>query len=79
MTDWMLACSRCGATYPASNYHVCPTYTPPIYPTTVPSPQVSTVQMGWQCPVCGQVYAPWVYSCQQSHTRPATGANDASE
>ena len=22
-----------------------------------------TVQQGWQCPLCGTVYAPWVYKC----------------
>ena len=22
-----------------------------------------TIQQGWQCPMCGTVYAPWVYKC----------------
>jgi hypothetical protein len=39
-------------------------------------PQVSGPSKGWQCPACGTVYAPWVYSCQQAHAVPATGAND---
>lgn len=24
---------------------------------------------GWQCPVCGAVYAPWVASCGNTHVK----------
>lgn len=28
-----------------------------------PDEKEDTHAMGWQCPVCGQVYAPWVSKC----------------
>jgi hypothetical protein len=33
------------------------------------------MQSGWQCPVCGAVYAPWVASCQGDHTSLGAWAN----
>lgn len=27
------------------------------------------VQQGWQCPICGAVYAPWVASCGNVHIK----------
>jgi uncharacterized OB-fold protein len=37
------------------------------------------IPQGWQCPVCGVVYAPTVANCHNAHTPPAkttTGTND---
>lgn len=35
-----------------------------------PLPNIAMPQ-GWQCPVCGTVYAPWVWRCEHALTRPA--------
>ncbi len=29
--------------------------------------------VGWRCPVCGRVYAPWVASCGDPHIKTQTG------
>lgn len=31
-------------------------------------PQPAPAQAGWQCPVCGAVYSPYVQRCWQNHT-----------
>lgn len=40
-------------------------------------------QQGWQCPVCGTVYAWWVSKCREKHSPPsvatATGPSTPSE
>lgn len=33
----------------------------PLYP---PPPPIVPVTLGWQCPKCGQVYAPFVGKCE---------------
>ena len=30
------------------------------------------VSSGWQCPVCGVVYAPWVAQCSNPHVKSGT-------
>lgn len=64
-------CTKCGGTTPMGNVHYCGSS-----PVLV-QPQLNLPQ-GWQCPVCGVVYAPTVPNCHNDHRPPphvATGAN----
>lgn len=57
-------CGACGSTIWPGNYHSCK--------------PVEHLK-GWQCPICGTVYAPTVLACHNAHRPPpkaATGAND---
>ena len=46
-------CPRCGAWVSNNVFHACYNNAPPL-----------ALQQGWQCPVCKQVYAPWIATCR---------------
>jgi hypothetical protein len=56
-------CARCGSWVPNNTYHIC--YIQPLFQSTNPIAQ----PQGWQCPVCKNVYAPWVPRCENCHNK----------
>jgi len=59
-------CTSCrnagfGQTFQRRSQPLTPTW-PPMFPPSFP-PFDTPAQMGWMCPNCGTVYAPFVRSC----------------
>ena len=60
-------CSFCQLSTAGQHEIDCPMYQ--FYTTTVFTPGVNTVPtvtlMGWECPICGCAWAPWVSGCEK--------------
>lgn len=58
-----IVCPRCGTSHGLTTSHQCATT--PV--NTWPPAEQPEIKHGWQCPVCGTVYAPHVAACFKQH------------
>jgi len=69
MGSRLIGCSYCQIDTAGNHERSCPSH-----PAQKQHKVARDLPHGWQCPVCGAVYAPWVAQCSNSHARHTTAS-----